>query len=165
MSASMPSSNWSNSFWQFWNPLDTCLMGWFCPCILFGKTQARLADPTLKDYSPINDNCLIFCGLSCFAASALIQAKKRDELRKKYNITEHHLEAFLKMQPGECKTKHGVEGSLVEDFLGAFCCRCCGLVQEEKEVLLRLQNGKEGEGKGYQMAEGMSYTPAATQQA
>lgn len=32
------------------------MMAWCCPCFLFGKTQARLEDPTLANYSPINDN-------------------------------------------------------------------------------------------------------------
>jgi hypothetical protein len=35
---------------------NTGLMGWCCPCILFGKTQSRLEDPSLTNYSPINDN-------------------------------------------------------------------------------------------------------------
>ncbi|KAL2826702.1 PLAC8 family-domain-containing protein [Aspergillus cavernicola] len=149
--------NWSYSFWQFWTPLDTCLMGWCCPCILFGKTQARIEDPSLANYSPINDNCLIWCGLSCCAASFLIQTKKRDELRKKYGITETHLERLLKMDEGDVKKKHNVEGSLVEDCLGAFCCRCCGLVQEEKEVVRMLEAGEQGGRQGYQKTQGMQF--------
>lgn len=153
-------------------------MGWCCPCILFGKTQARLEDPSLKEYSPVNENvslesqtsqpytktvltqtalqCLLWCGLSCFGASFLIQTKKRQELRKKYNITGNDLEPFLKKEPGHIKNKHDVDGSVVEDCLGAFFCRCCGLVQEEKEVVLRQQNVN---GTGYQAPQGMDYKP------
>jgi hypothetical protein len=25
-----------------------------CPCFIFGKTQARLRDPTLRTYDPVN---------------------------------------------------------------------------------------------------------------
>lgn len=156
-------------------------MGWCCPCILFGKTQARLEDPSLKEYSPVNENvslilqcpkpyqehreqiltkytlqCLLWCGLSCFNASFLIQTKKRQELRKKYNITGNELEPFLKKEQGHIKNKHDVDGSVVEDCLGAFFCRCCGLVQEEKEVVLRQQNVN---GAGYQAPQGMDYKP------
>lgn len=56
------------------------------------------------------------------------------------------------MEPGHIKAKHGVEGALVEDCLASFCCPLCGLVQEEKESLIRLENGT-----GYQKSQGMSY--------
>ncbi|KAL2809131.1 hypothetical protein BJX63DRAFT_435442 [Aspergillus granulosus] len=154
--APVASRNWSYSFWEFWTPIDTCLMGWCCPCILFGKTQSRLEDPSLSNYSPINDNCLIWCGLNCCGASFLIRTKKRDELRKRYNITETHLERVLKMEPGTIKTKHGVEGSLVEDCLGSFFCPCCGVVQEEKEVVKLLQDGAQVD-PGYKKTTGMTY--------
>ncbi|KAL4993220.1 hypothetical protein BDV10DRAFT_198508 [Aspergillus recurvatus] len=112
-------------------------MAWCCPCILFGKTQARLDDPTLVNYSPINENRLTWCGPNCCAASFLIQAKKRSDLRKRYGITETHLEHVLGMQADDIKRKHDVEGSLVEACLGSFCWPCCVLVQAEKEVVKR----------------------------
>ncbi|KAL4962049.1 PLAC8 family protein [Aspergillus stella-maris] len=149
--------NWSYSFWEFWTPIDICLMGWCCPCILFGKTQARIEDPSLANYSPVNENCLIWCGLYCCSLNFLIQTKKRDELRKKYGINETHLERLFNMESGEIERKHGVEGSMVEDCLGAFCCPCCGLVQEEKEVLRHLQQGDRQGEEGYQRTKGMAY--------
>ncbi|KAL4813288.1 hypothetical protein BDW67DRAFT_187849 [Aspergillus spinulosporus] len=153
-----PSSgrSWSHSFWEFWTPIDTCLMAWCCPCVLFGKTQARLDDSTLANYSPINENCLIWCGLNCCAASFLIQTKKRSELRKKYGITETHLERLLGMQTGDIKRKHNIEASLVEDCLGSFCCPCCGLVQTEKEVVSLQREGVQPL-PGYQKTQGMQY--------
>lgn len=78
--------------------------------------------------------CLFWCGLSCCGASAVIQTQKRQEMREKYNI----------------------DGSVVEDCLGAFFCRGCGLIQEEKEVMLRQQNGSAA---GYQVPQGMDYKP------
>ncbi|OJI99471.1 hypothetical protein ASPVEDRAFT_69870 [Aspergillus versicolor CBS 583.65] len=147
--------NWAYSFWQFWTPIDTCMMAWCCPCFLFGKTQARLEDPTLANYSPINDNCLIFCGLNCFAASFLIMTKKRDEMRQKLGISETHLEEILKMEKGDIKKKHGVEEALVEDCLASFWCPCCTLVQAEKEAA-RIKVG-EVEATGYKKTQGMQY--------
>ncbi|KAL2867552.1 PLAC8 family protein [Aspergillus lucknowensis] len=147
--------NWSYSFWQFWTPIDTCLMGWFCPCILFGKTQARIDDPSLANYSPINDNCIIWCGLNCCGASYLIRTKKRLDMRKKYGITETHLERLLQMQPGTIQAKYDIPEEMAEDCLGAFFCPCCGVVQEEKEVV-RMQQG-QGEDAGYRKPRGMAY--------
>jgi hypothetical protein len=114
----------------------------FVPPTLLVRVKAHLIPP----------QCLIWCGLNCCAASFLIQTKKRDELRKKYGITETHLEPLLKMQHGDIKKKHNVEGSLVEDCLGAFFCPCCSLIQTEKEVVLRTQNANV---EGYQKTEGM----------
>jgi PLAC8 family len=54
------------------------------------------------------------------------------------------------------REKYNIDGSVGEDCLGAFFCRCCGLVQEEKEVVLRQQNGGAA---GYQAPQGMDYKP------
>ncbi|EEH33953.1 DUF614 domain-containing protein [Paracoccidioides lutzii Pb01] len=147
--------SWTHSFWDILNPIDTCLVGWFCPCILFGKTQARMEDPTLQNYSPINDNCLIFCGLNCFAVAWLLVAKRRIEMREKYGITQTHLEKFLKMEPGSIKAKHNFEESHLQDCLSAFFCPCFALVQGDKEVIAR-----QAAGQGYQKPQSMSYPPA-----
>ncbi|KAK2759319.1 hypothetical protein FQN54_002797 [Arachnomyces sp. PD_36] len=153
MSDTVANPNWSNSFWDCFNPIDVCLLSWLCPCIQYGKTQARRQDPTLANYSPVNENCLIFCGLNCFGAYWLIQTKTRTELREEYGITQTHLEKFLKMEPGSIKSKHNIAESLVQDCISNFWCPCCALVQEEKEVILRGSNPKQG----YQKTDGMSY--------
>ncbi|KAL4903104.1 hypothetical protein BDW74DRAFT_179975 [Aspergillus multicolor] len=153
-----PERKWAYSFFDFLTPLDTCLMGWCCPCILFGRTQARLDDPSLTNYSPVNDRCLIWLGMNCFGAGFLIQAKKRNDLRQRYGITETHLESALGMEPGDMKNKHGVEGAMVEDCLGALCCPVCGLIQAEKEVVkVQREGGQPSEGTPYQRPPGMHY--------
>lgn len=55
--------------------------------------------------------------------------------------------------------KHGIEGSGCGDCMGAACCACCGLVQEEKESLIREGKGvgNGGVGGGYKVNEGMRY--------
>ena len=30
-------SSWSNGFFDCFNPIDTCLLTWFCPCVTFGR--------------------------------------------------------------------------------------------------------------------------------
>ena len=34
-------SSWSNSFWNFFAPVDTCLITCCCPCITFGKYELQ----------------------------------------------------------------------------------------------------------------------------
>lgn len=60
------------------------------------------------------------------------------------------------------KRAWGIEdGNGFMDFCGACCCPCCGLVQEEKEALLRNAGVdvrvKEEKGKGYEKRDQMNY--------
>jgi len=41
------------------------------------------------------------------------------------------------MQRSNMRAKYGIEGNGCMDWLGACCCPCCGLVQEDKESFLR----------------------------
>jgi PLAC8 family len=77
--------------------------------------------------------------LSCLGAQWVLQGYKRLAYRK----------------------DHGIEGKPVTDFAGAFCCLCCGLMQEEKESLKRGEDKKQmmgGDmGAGYQENPDMAY--------
>lgn len=71
-------SKWSHSFWDCFEPVETCtpassprsishirvankhpvLCGWCLPCFLYGKTSARLQDPSMQsDYAANGDVC------------------------------------------------------------------------------------------------------------
>ena len=58
------------------------------------------------------------------------------------------------LKRGDMRDRYGIQGSSVEDCLGAMCCPCCGLVQEEKESLIRTQ---EAPAQGYQMNPAMHH--------
>jgi PLAC8 family len=73
--------------------------------------------------------------LSCLGAQWVLQGYKRLAYRK----------------------DHGIEGNPVTDFAGAFCCPCCGLMQEEKESLKRGEEKKQMMGAGYQENPDMAY--------
>jgi hypothetical protein len=75
-------------------------------------------------------------------------------MRKKFDITETQLEELLKMDKGHIKAKYEVDGVVVEDLLATFFCPCCSLVQEEKEVLHRQQQGQTA---GYKKQDAMAY--------
>ncbi|KAI9794478.1 MAG: hypothetical protein M1833_000391 [Piccolia ochrophora] len=137
-----PVQEWRNGFWDCCSPSGTCCMGYWCPCILFGKTQHRLKDPTLQSYDTFNGNCIGWWALTCVGLQWAFQMMKRGELREQYNL----------------------DGSGFKDCCGAYCCPCCGLVQEEKEVLFRTQGAVQpvptGAAQGYQKNEAqMQYPP------
>lgn len=75
-------------------------------------------------------------------------------MRAKLGLSEVHLERWLNMEFGHIRAKYDIEGALVEDCLASFCCSLCGLVQEEKEAVARLESGNA---VGYQKSQGMNY--------
>jgi len=57
---------WQNDIWDCFKGADNlCLKATFCSCFVYGRTQARLRDPTLAGYERINNDCLMFAGLNC----------------------------------------------------------------------------------------------------
>ena len=46
---------WSSGFFECFDPIDSCLLTCFCPCVMFGRTHHRLnKDPDLKGFSVVN---------------------------------------------------------------------------------------------------------------
>ncbi|KAI9804180.1 MAG: hypothetical protein M1825_001582 [Sarcosagium campestre] len=112
-----PIQNWQYGFCDFLSPFNTCCLGYWCPCILFGKTQQRIKDPALQNYEVVNGNCMGWAALGYCGCFWILQMIKRGEMREQYNI----------------------DGSGAGDCFGAYCCPLCGLMQEEKEVIHRTQ--------------------------
>ncbi|KAK2873720.1 hypothetical protein FQN49_002137 [Arthroderma sp. PD_2] len=127
--AGMPANEWGSAFYEFWDPVDTMLCSWFCPCFMFGRNQHRRRDPSLTDFSYFNGDCCTWLCLSYCGCYGILQGLKRIETRKQY----------------------GIEGNEVLDFAGSCCLPCCMLVQEEKEITRRTQAA------GYQRTSPMSY--------
>ncbi|KAL4976889.1 PLAC8 family-domain-containing protein [Aspergillus desertorum] len=55
---------WNYSLFDCCSPGSLCFLTCCLPCLTFGRTQARAQDPTLRSYSSINSECLIFTGLT-----------------------------------------------------------------------------------------------------
>ncbi|KAN0070285.1 PLAC8 family domain containing protein [Elaphomyces granulatus] len=127
VSQQVASRAWSTGFFDCFSPFETCMAGWCCPCFLYGKASARLSDPSLRGYSPVNIDCILWACIPW-----VVQTMKRVEIRERY----------------------GIEGSAVTDCVGAFCCGCCSLVQMSKEVKMRTSGSAEGT---YQTPQGMKY--------
>ncbi|KAL2060553.1 hypothetical protein VTL71DRAFT_9194 [Oculimacula yallundae] len=133
---------WNNDIWDCFKGADNlCLKATFCSCFVYGRTQARLRDPTLAGYERINNDCLMFAGLNCCGLGFVLEFLKRTEIRAKYAL----------------------RGDAVTDGLLSFCCGCCSMIQGEKEVIGRQQmegvNMGMGKGDGYMRAEGMQVHP------
>jgi Cys-rich protein (TIGR01571 family) len=153
------SQPWYNAFFGCFNPIDTCLITWCCPCVTFGKTHHRMRKSNkLEGYEPINTSvshysypvshsnnndanrdcsqCLLFCASSCVALHWIPMAMQRADLR----------------------TKHNLQGSCLIDLAAACCCGCCQLVQTDKEAEYReLLANQHGVQQPYQAPGGMSY--------
>ncbi|KAI1616702.1 PLAC8 family-domain-containing protein [Exophiala viscosa] len=105
---------WTFGLFDCCSPVDTCCLGCWCPCILYGKTYAREhGDP---DASGVNTSCMAWYAASCFGAACILQFMNRGQIREKY----------------------GIEGGSFGDFCASWCCGCCTLIQEDKESIVRL---------------------------
>jgi len=116
-----PGNNWSSQIFDCFNPLELCFTSCVCPCIVFGKTNARLKDPTLYRYDTVNSDCLLYSLLSCCGLNTVYQWIVRRNIRAKYNL----------------------RGDDAEDLLWSCCCPVCALVQQEKEVSSHDQYGAQ----------------------
>ncbi|KAG7286478.1 hypothetical protein NEMBOFW57_008789 [Staphylotrichum longicolle] len=130
---------WFNSFFGCFAPIDTCLLSWCLPCVVFGRTHHRLRkNPNLEGFQPINTSCLLFCASSCVAGHVCLTALQRADLR----------------------TKHNLQGSCLVDLATACCCGCCDIAQQDKEAEYRealLAGNQGGVQQQYQAGGGMSY--------
>ncbi|PGH07142.1 hypothetical protein GX51_01929 [Blastomyces parvus] len=106
---------WSHGFWSCCSPFGTCLMTYCCPCMVFGKTEARLKEPGASEHSSMNGMCCAWACLAYVGCSCILTAIQRTKIRD----------------------THGIEGSSVTDFCASFCCPCCVLVQNSKESVTR----------------------------
>jgi len=106
---------WSSGFFSCFSPVDTCLITCCCPCITFGKTHHRLhKDANLKGYSVVNGSCLGWWATACFGVHCIGNLLSRHEIRQRSNPQ--------------------LKGDFVTDFLKAWCCNCCDLIQLDKEA-------------------------------
>ncbi|KAK8852244.1 DUF614 domain protein [Apiospora arundinis] len=108
-------SPWSSHVFDCFDSADELFMACLCPCIVFGKTRARLRDPSMATYDTVNSDCAIWTFLSMCGLSCIYQWGARKEIRERYAI----------------------KGDEAEDAMLTLCCPVCALVQEEKEVVRR----------------------------
>ncbi|KAJ6047561.1 PLAC8 family-domain-containing protein [Penicillium canescens] len=102
------------------------------PCLTFGKTQARVKNPTLSNFSYCNSDCGLFTCLGFVWSHWILQTIRRSELRQQF----------------------GIKGNCCGDCCAVFWCSCCAIIQEEKEAELRTRPAAQA---AYQPTSGMVY--------
>ena len=97
----------SNGLCSCFDDCGTCCLGWWCPCILFGQTRARLRNPALtKEQLPCcSGPCCAFAAvlMLCAPFQCMFGCMQRDEIRSRY----------------------GIEGNGCLDCLAHTFCDCC----------------------------------------
>ncbi|PLB46226.1 PLAC8-domain-containing protein [Aspergillus steynii IBT 23096] len=111
MSAFEP-RDWSFSLFACFSPIGICLRSWLCPCVQYGKTQARLKDPYRSSYSCCNSDCVIWTISNLLCCCGCVQFCKRRAMASQLNI----------------------KSACCGDCVAACFCPCCALVQEGKEA-------------------------------
>ncbi|KAA8912908.1 PLAC8 family-domain-containing protein [Sphaerosporella brunnea] len=107
--------------------IPTCCLGYWCPCILYSRTYHRLKTAP-KSNIERHHSCNIHCGIFCLLApvSFVLTTLQRSRIRENYRI----------------------EGSVASDCVKAYCCSCCVLIQDDREVRHREDQRRQFEGPG-----------------
>lgn len=148
LSANGSANSWKHALCSCSGDITTCLTGFSCPCILYGRTSYRLSqksrkqDPTdMLSHKTTNTQCVLM-GIAC-GLWWLFPMLQRTRIRHHYKI----------------------EGSLGGDCVKGFCCCCCVAVQNEREVKEREESAQRWAGPAaggtevYTRTTGMVYKP------
>eukprot|EP01001_Neometanema_parovale_P011165 NODE_7403_length_769_cov_105.583591_g7161_i0.p1 GENE.NODE_7403_length_769_cov_105.583591_g7161_i0~~NODE_7403_length_769_cov_105.583591_g7161_i0.p1 ORF type:complete len:182 (+),score=35.64 NODE_7403_length_769_cov_105.583591_g7161_i0:57-548(+) len=98
---------------SWYEDINLCLLGWCAGCIPYGRTSAFV------DGNPdgANTAAAMCCLLHfCTGCGCIMEFMTRQKVRRHY----------------------GIEGSTAKDFLIAWCCLCCSIIQNARQV------GQEG---------------------
>ena len=136
----------------------------FCPCFVYGKTQARYRDPNLAGYSSFNEDCLAFAGLNACCGLGWVY-DNRSSFHSQPDLSHsrphranksHSLHLIRRREVG---TQYRLEGEPITDCLLSSFCNCCSLIQVDKEIIAQhAKTGLAGTG-GYVKPEGMVAGP------
>ena len=100
---------WVESFCGCCSDIASCLMAWCCPCIQYGI-----------NYEAIHHSGCLLCGcVYCCLRSCNLQCCVHMGLR------------------GNIRQKFNIYGGGLEDCCLTWCCPCCALAQEAREIKIR----------------------------
>ncbi|PFH47899.1 hypothetical protein AMATHDRAFT_66586 [Amanita thiersii Skay4041] len=114
--------DWSNGICDCFDDCGTCLMAWFCPCMVYAQVKQRLEylnqrgipDPE-RGGSGCNGDCMVHGLLSaCLGIGWVLQISNRGSVRHRYSI----------------------EGGGCGDCCTVCWCSPCQLTQESREIEL-----------------------------
>jgi Cys-rich protein (TIGR01571 family) len=127
--------------------LPGCL-GYWCPCMLYSRTYHRLKtspNSNLENFKSCNTQCGLFCFLAPVACTSSPFLAPSNECRIADII---FLVVLTTLQRDRIRDKYQLEGSIASDCAKAFCCSCCVLIQDDREVNHREKDKRRFEGPG-----------------
>ncbi|KAF3903079.1 hypothetical protein ABW21_db0202341 [Orbilia brochopaga] len=130
-----PPQPWQHDTFSCFDDMGKCCLGFWCPCIMYGRIHYRLRHTNMEGHKDCNSICWSFCGLSACCLQWIMGTMQRSEIRHQYNLKGHGR----------------------NDCVRHFFCEPCTLIQEERETetrksLLILPNLA-----GYTTEAGMTY--------
>jgi len=90
--------------------IESCLCSCFCPCVQIGRNWEAIGEGECLTCGLIYCAVQVFTGLGCIV----------------------HM-----MERGKVRAKYGMEENAVMDLLCAWCCGCCAMAQEAREIKAR----------------------------
>ncbi|KAF3926006.1 hypothetical protein ABW20_dc0107800 [Dactylellina cionopaga] len=127
---------WNFGMCSCFSDCGRCCLTCWCPCITYGRIQHRLRNNDMSNYKTCNGKCWAFCGLmTVCGVQWVLSMVQRGELRHRYNL----------------------KGSGCGDCCRHFCCECCALIQEDRELETRKALLVPANQVGYQQQGGMTY--------
>ncbi|KAF5383065.1 hypothetical protein D9615_004825 [Tricholomella constricta] len=110
---------WSNGLFDCCNDAGTCVLSWFCPCVVYSRNRRRLEHLEGKGTpDPEQGGCFSgACWVHCCAGWTL-QIESRAKVRSRY----------------------GIKGDSWSDCCAIFWCAPCALTQESQEIKLEEQS-------------------------
>jgi len=122
--------------------VGTCCAAEWIPCYLFGKSNWRLEqlrerkDPSNKSYKA-GQGCNIWCwtwaGLQVFHCGCKIHF----QCRSNPPSLTHNVGIGTGFQRNRVRATYGIKGTCFNDFVTAYFCNCCVLMQTDREIQAR----------------------------
>jgi len=99
--------HFQNGFCSCCDPCGTCCLGFWCPCILFGKTRTRLHNPAMtREQLPCCTGGCVGYAAICFLCPGFQCI-------------------FGCLQRGDVRARYGIDSNACVDCLAHSFCDCC----------------------------------------
>ena len=111
--AGLKEGMWKHTLFGCFDDISSCVMSCCCQCIQYGQNQETFSS------TGCFGNCCVYAILMCCGVQWCLHCSFRGQIRAKWNLP----------------------GSDIEDCATVFCCECCALSQEARELRERIEGG------------------------
>jgi len=112
--------DWSYGLFDCFADFGLCCWSTWCPCIVFTKNKQRVqhlqsrGTPLPGGGEPVDGTCALYACLGMCGYGWVLQVGNRSDIRARYSV----------------------RGGTASDCLTSWCCHCCALIQEGREIEL-----------------------------